>query len=364
MVFQSDLFDKMKMIHSRGRWPSTTLLLDSEGYGALNLFLSLSKLLFCEYDNSGYCGSCSDCKRIDRFEHPNIIFEFPVYGSSMQEQLLGPWREFVIENQFGNAYDWMKYLNKPTSKPNITAANCRAFSSRLQISSLENKKKIALIWESQFLGKEGNILLKTIEEPPSNTYIFLIANRKEALLNTIRSRCQVFQLLPVREDALSRYLTEAHGLSSAQSDHLAFLSDGSPKKALEWLEKDSNEAALFFVEFLRKSYRGDPAELKNITEEAQKLGKNFVRSAFHFGLSYIESMLRLSCSGNEYQLRLDEEIERSAQKLSYLTDLSKLKELSDLVERLILGIQRNANVKMIMFHSALEINRILRRKSN
>ena len=53
-----------------------------------------------------------------------------------------------------------------------------------------------LIWLPEYLGNEGNRLLKMIEEPPENTVFLLVAERAELILNTILSRCQLTKLTP------------------------------------------------------------------------------------------------------------------------------------------------------------------------
>jgi DNA polymerase-3 subunit delta' len=83
----------------------------------------------------------------------------------------------------------------------------------------------------------SNILLKTLEEPPLHTVIILLANHPKSLLPTIISRCQ-----PIRFNALptllvSKWLIEHRGISEEEARLLAFLSEGSPGKALEIQEE-------------------------------------------------------------------------------------------------------------------------------
>src|SRR5690606_31622066 len=62
--------------------------------------------------------------------------------------------------------------------------------------------KVFVVDEAELMrsgSNEGqNAILKTLEEPPAGTIIILITSREEALLPTIRSRCQ-----RVRFDSLS-----------------------------------------------------------------------------------------------------------------------------------------------------------------
>jgi DNA polymerase-3 subunit delta' len=56
------------------------------------------------------------------------------------------------------------------------------------------------MWMPEYLGKEGNKLLKLIEEPPSNTLFILVAESEEQILQTILSRTQLVKI-PLLENA-------------------------------------------------------------------------------------------------------------------------------------------------------------------
>lgn len=361
MNFQSDLFSEMTKICSRGRWPSTSIILGSEGYGPLLLFRDLAKALLCE-EEEGFCDQCRDCKRVNQWAHPNVLLEFPMYGSRVSETYLKEWREWVLKEPFGNAVDWMQHLQQPTSRPNYSAKSCRSMIDKLGLANFEKNHRILFLWEADYLGKEGNILLKTIEEPPEDTFVVLSSRREEQLLNTIRSRAQTFRMKRIPEKLLSQYLESEKGLSQEQAGHLAFLADGSVREAAFWADHAVSESASYFVNFMRQAYRGDPYELKKMTEEAARNGKNYIQSSFEFGLKYIEAMLRFNYEGRDDSIHLEENIKLSAKKLSAIMDLTKLNDLRKLIEHLILGVQRNANKKLILYQTALDVNYILRRK--
>lgn len=60
---------------------------------------------------------------------------------------------------------------------------------------LQHTCKVVLILEGQFLTVDAqNALLKTLEEPPQNTYLILTAPKKDSLLTTIVSRCRLLDL--------------------------------------------------------------------------------------------------------------------------------------------------------------------------
>lgn len=70
----------------------------------------------------------------------------------------------------------------------------------LSQSSNQGGRKVALIFEADRMNKAtANAFLKTLEEPPRETTLFLLTTRPYALLDTIRSRCFNFRLPALRQ---------------------------------------------------------------------------------------------------------------------------------------------------------------------
>ena len=100
-----------------------------------------------------------------------------------------------IRFEEGNYSDF-KLLD--ASKQSIKVKDVEELQEFLSSSSLENKKKkIYIINLLENCNKETiNALLKTLEEPHSNTYAFITTQNESKILRTILSRCQILTLLP------------------------------------------------------------------------------------------------------------------------------------------------------------------------
>jgi hypothetical protein len=94
--------------------------------------------------------------------------------------------------------------------------------------------KVFIIDEAELLDRYAqNALLKTLEEPPRDTYMFLITSRPERLLPTVRSRCQHVRFGPLDDDAMERWRARANPeLQGDGWDWIRSFSDGSPGMAL------------------------------------------------------------------------------------------------------------------------------------
>lgn len=107
----------------------------------------------------------------------------------------------------------------------------------------ESKRKVYIIDEVHMLTKEAfNALLKTLEEPPAHVVFILATTEIEKLLETILSRCQVFQFKAPTKDILrDAILNAAKGesfvLSNDAADLIAVAADGSFRDALGITEK-------------------------------------------------------------------------------------------------------------------------------
>ena len=76
-------------------------------------------------------------------------------------------------------------------KSNITIDQIRRLKTFLNSTSIiQNSSKIVIVDSADYLNiSSANSMLKILEEPKENTYIFLISNQISLLLPTIRSRC-------------------------------------------------------------------------------------------------------------------------------------------------------------------------------
>ncbi len=99
---------------------------------------------------------------------------------------------------------------RPSGKMRIISADVtRNLISELNRTSNQGGAKVALIHQADRMRKESaNAFLKTLEEPPSGTYIILITTRPYSMLPTIRSRCLHVRLQAEEDEIESPLWTE------------------------------------------------------------------------------------------------------------------------------------------------------------
>lgn len=103
----------------------------------------------------------------------------------------------------GNAPDI--YLTEPESKlRQIKIDRLRELEHALQMRAANGRRKVAIIAEADRMTlPAANAFLKTLEEPPNNSLLLLLSANREALPETVRSRCLEIRLAPPNDSTLT-----------------------------------------------------------------------------------------------------------------------------------------------------------------
>lgn len=343
------------------RVPHALLFLGPTGSGNLALAVAFAQLLQCENPTSeGACGECSACRKATSFTHPDIHFSFPTIGSNaVSTDSLKEWRTALSENPFMDANTWLQRLGAENKQGNITKEECNAIIKKLSLKAFEGRYKILVMWLPEYLGKEGNRLLKLIEEPPENTIFLLAAENQDLILNTIMSRCQLVKTEFLSDEEVMEGLQKKRGLDENRARQIAFLADGNFNTALQMADNPDNDDARLLLDWLRKCWRGNGVELVKWTEEFAKLGRENQKQFLHYGLHFLREMLTLVATGSP-NLRLQPEELATAQNMAKVLDFEKITRLVGLFNDNIYYVERNANPKILFLDTSIQMNRILK----
>lgn len=108
--------------------------------------------------------------RASQLMHPDLHFSFPSIAEkpgqkNISSNFIESWRAFINGYPYGNVFDWLQFINAENKQGNISADECNEIIRKLSFKSFESAYKVMVIWMPEYLGKEGNKLLKLIEEP-------------------------------------------------------------------------------------------------------------------------------------------------------------------------------------------------------
>ena len=367
LIAQTQVRNQLINMARHQRMAHAQLLLGPEGAGGLALALEVARFLVCtDKKESGSCGQCAGCIKSIKNIHPDIHFSFPtVGGKATSEDFMQEWREAITENPYFNAFEWLSKIGGEGKQGNITALECNRIISRLSLKSFENPNKILIIWLPEYLGKEGNRLLKLIEEPPENTFFLLVAHSTEDILNTILSRCQLTKYNALSDDEIAETLVLRKEIPKEEAQSIAQLAEGNFQEALSILtlsndESDTNRSAMF-LDWLRKCYLGDGVAMTKWVETFAKLGREPQKFFLRYGLHFLREFLFLKTTGAEKVRLLPTEL-KTARNMMKVLDFEKVEKIAQLFSDCIYHVERNANPKILFLDASIQLNKIFKNR--
>ncbi|NEU09236.1 hypothetical protein GZH53_12990 [Flavihumibacter sp. R14] len=339
------------------------LFLGPEGSGSLALALAYAQFISCQdRREQDSCGDCSSCRKYKKLIHPDLHFSYPFFAKHKEDtalKFLPEWREAFLSNPYLGLDEWRNQLDAENKQANINIAECHQIISKLSLKPFEAEYKVLIMWLPEYLDKEGNTLLKIIEEPPQKTLFLLVAQNQDQILNTILSRTQLVKIPRLQDEEISGFLIERKGVSDAKARQIAYLSDGNLQAANEFLTGEENDNLLMFREWLQITYADAGTKIIDFTERAAKLGRENQKNFLRFGINLIrESVLILSGAGNLVHLP-QAELEFIS-KFSGAIDLAKAEAIIVELEKAHYHIERNANPKILFLDVSLHLVKILK----
>ncbi len=137
----------------------------------------------------------------------------------------------------------LRWVSPPEDKTTIGIDQVRNLVAEFGLTSYEGAGKVAVIEPANAMtNNAANSLLKTLEEPPGDALLILIADRTGRLPATIFSRCQRIEFLPPAEAEGLAWLDRLHP-GSAWAEALS-LAGNAPLAAIEALEQLDTHAAM------------------------------------------------------------------------------------------------------------------------
>jgi len=153
--------------------------------------------------------------------------------------------KYVVEFCRKHDIDTLDIVALQTETASIGIEDIRRLQQKLFLKPLKSQQKLIIIPDAQKLTVEAqNSLLKTLEEPPEATFIFLTSANVESFLPTIISRCQIVTLESKQteltsEDEVIYETIFAQLFASGVGEKLALAQKVGDKKdeVVMWLEK-------------------------------------------------------------------------------------------------------------------------------
>jgi len=380
IINQQEVKQQLVELIQHNRLSHALLFLSKEGSGALSLALALTQYLTCEKANPktqipnstaslfGYeqskseirnlkseidsCGICPSCTKANQLVHPDIHYSYPVVTKKsgtapLSVDYISEWREFINNYPYGNVYDWLQFIGAENKQGNITANECNDIIRKLSLKSFESEYKILIMWMPEYLGAEGNKLLKLIEEPPPNTLFILVAENETLLLPTIVSRCQMIKIPMLETTDIESALIDSK-IDPAKARQVAATAEGNYREALQLLQHAEEDWQGILRDWLNSIIKTGPIAQTKWVEETSRLGREKQKQFLRYFNHLLEQSIRSKIMGSNIHLPDNEK--NFADRLNRLADISQQQAIIEELDRATYYIERNANAK-ILFHA-------------
>ncbi len=363
VIGQNKIKQHLRNVMGSQRIPHAFLFLGPAGCGKLALAIAFGQYLLCERPTkTDACGKCSSCQKAAKLIHPDLHFSFPTIGRNViSDRFAAQWRETILENPYISVTDWLEVIGgegKATLQGNINKDECLNIIKKLGLKSFENDRKVMIIWMPEFLQKEGNRLLKIIEEPPDNTFFILVAEQQESILNTILSRCQLLKIPLLTDEEIVQGLEQLN-VPGERAAAVAPLTNGNFATARKMAAKQQDNITKEFVVWLRKCYIGNGVDLVQWVDNISQITKQNQKYLLQYGMHFIREFMVMKFS-NAIRVRLDEEEKEAAFKLQNIIGTDQAEELVKLLVDCYYSLERNGNSKILFLDTSIQFNRIMR----
>lgn len=374
VIGQQDAKQRLVKMVADGRVPHAMLFSGPQGCGKMALAMAFASYLLCANRHDGdSCGECPQCAMTRKWAHPDLHFSFPVIkpkGASADQKpasddFIRDWYTLLDKGPYFTIEQWLDVMGAESQQAIMTVREADLLTHKLSLRSSQGGYKVSLIWLPERMHEStANKLLKLIEEPPSQTVFLLVSENPAALLETIRSRTQLFAMTRIGIEDVEKALVEKRGVDAEAAHRIARFSEGSWLKALDALDagSENHEFLNDFIQMTRMSFTRNVAGMTQWSLNVTKYGREKQRRM----LNYFVRMIRESFVYNFHipdlsYMSLEEEnfVRRFA---PYVNELNVI-QLAENMTKAGEDIGRNANARMVFFDVALQTTVLLRAKA-
>ena len=254
LLGHADRIEMFRRAIGRNRLSHAFVFAGPDGIGKRAFALKLSQCLVCDRfadEALNACGKCPQCVQATAGTHPDILHAGLPQGKS----------EIPIE-VFAGTRD---------------RRGREGMCYELSLKPMAASRRVAIIDHVDHLNAESaNTLLKTLEEPPPNSLIIMIATNASSLLPTIRSRCQIVRFSPLSDESIVSLLLQRQLVDSVEDARaVALLSGGSMTTVEQLLDPELRSLRARLLEQLALGEKMQPLDVaRELTAAVEEAGGN------------------------------------------------------------------------------------------
>lgn len=366
IIGQQEIIDHLLLLDKEERIPHAMLFVGPQGVGKMAVAFEFAKHMLKKHDPNGNAEAM-----IERGSHPDLIYSYPVVRPAgldrpaESDDYKTEWLEMLQDGHYFSHDTWLRKHSSDNKMAAISVGEGNAIIRKLSLKSSQGGYKVCIIWQAEKMNQEcANTLLKTIEEPPSQTIFILTTEHPEQILETIRSRTQVIQFKPISEDILTEALVKKRSVSPDIAHKVARASNGSWLQALSIINSDGErqEFLSIFQILMRLGYKKDVLELKQWASGIAAWGREKQKRFLEYLLMVTRENFMFNFHDPSLCYMTPQE-EEFAKKFSPFINELNIIEFNNIYNTAIRDITRNANANIVFYDLALKVIILLRRNS-
>jgi DNA polymerase-3 subunit delta' len=312
------LLDGLRRAQDSGRVAHAWLFAGPDGVGKRRVAEGFAKRLNClkRADGGDGCGLCRTCRQFAAGTHPDYVVVEP-------------------DGQF------------------IKIAQIREVTRGMRFPPVDAATRVIRIDQAERLHEAAaNSLLKTLEEPAARNVFLLLTSQPNAVLATIRSRCQLARFGALPREVVSSWLEREKGLDSVTADEVAGLAAGSLANAEQLTNPTAGALREEWLRQLGQIPKLGPIALMEAADamSAEKESLPAVLDVLRIGL---RDALLIACGAREDQLAL------RRRRIAITADPEALVKALQLVGDAEVAAARNVNPRMVAEHVLLGLRGLL-----
>jgi len=343
------------------RLPNAFLFSGAEGVGKDAMAVTFGRALHCERNGIEPCGTCSSCIKVRSLQHPDIKFIFALPHGRDEDRDDAPLAK-VSDQDIKTIREQLRlkgenlYHRLAIPKANvIKISSIREARSESAMTTFDGRRRVIIISRAEEMGEEAsNTLLKTLEEPSRNTMFILTSSQPDALLPTIRSRCQLVRFEQLSPEEIQAVLVGRDQASPQQAELVSRLALGSLTRAVELLDADIAQQRQEAITFIRNTLG---ASFCRLMEQVDKLAslkdRDFLVRFFTLLNIWFRDALVLREQCPVISVDQHDELLRFVRKFPNADLVRVLEE----VERAIFLVQRNVYLTLVLVQLSIRLKR-------
>ena len=373
VIGQGEAKQRLVKLVEEGRVPHAMLFTGPKGCGKMAMAMAFASYLLCANRHDGdSCGTCPQCIMLRKWAHPDLHFTYPVIKQSgttsdykpVSDDFSKEWHDLLADGPYFTIEQWLLAMGTTTQQAIMTVKEADAISHKLSLRSSQGGYKVSLIWLPERMREDtANKLLKMIEEPPSQTVFILVSENPAALLETIRSRTQLFGMHRIAIEDIELALVQKRGIDEEPAKKLARFAEGSWLKALDALdaESENREFLTDFISLNRLSFSRDVKGLAKWSQDVTKYGREKQKRMLAFFLRMTRESFMCNCHIPQLTYLTTQE-ENFVKKFAPFMNENNVMEMAEVFSEAIRDIGQNANARIVFFDVALQSTKLIRNK--